>query len=278
MKQLNVRNSAMNSAAEGTPAEIRARIRAGEITGPTAGMASGYAQANLVVLPAEWAEEFAEFCRLNARPCPVIAETAVGSPCPQDVAPGADLRTDVPRYRVFRQGLPEAQQPTDIRDLWRDDFVAFLLGCSFTFEAALLSAGLPVRHIEQNRNVPMYATRIACQPAGRFAGPLVVSMRPYAAEQVEQVVAITAEFPTMHGAPIHVGDPAGLGIADLTRPDFGEAVTLHRGEVPVFWACGVTPQLALAAAAPEIAVTHSPGAMFITDRTDESYRQRGTRP
>lgn len=265
-----------NAVASALPAAVRARIRAGEITGATAGLAPGFAQANLVVLPAVWAEEFGDFCRLNAQPCPLISQTAVGDACPIDVAAGADLRSDVPRYRVFRQGVADVQQPTDIRALWRDDFVAFLLGCSFTFESALLAAGLPVRHIEQNRNVPMYATRIACQQAGRFSGPLVVSMRPFAPAQVEQAVAITAQFPTMHGAPVHVGDPAELGIADLSRPDFGEAVTIRPGEVPVFWACGVTPQLALAAAAPEIAITHSPGSMFITDRTDESYRHRGT--
>lgn len=260
----------------GLAAEVRQRIRAGEITGPTAGLAAGFAQANLVVLPRAWADEFAEFCRLNPRPCPLITQTPAGDPDPRAVAAGADLRTDVPRYRVFRQGIPAADQPTEITALWRDDFVGFLLGCSFTFESALLAAGLPVRHLEQRCNVPMYATRIPCQPGGRFAGPLVVSMRPFAADQVEQAMAISGEFPTMHGAPIHVGDPAELGIADLARPDFGDAVTIRPGEVPLFWACGVTPQLALAAAAPEIAITHSPGAMFITDRTDASFRQGGT--
>ena len=226
------------------------------------------------MLPQAVAGEFAEFCRLNSQACPVIEQTDPGDPEPKRSAPGADLRTDLPRYRVFREGVPEAQEPTDIIPLWRDDLVGFLIGCSFTFEAALMAAGLPVRHVELGRNVPMFRTNVACHPAGRFAGPLVVSMRPYRPEQVEQVREITARYPTMHGAPVHVGDAADLGIADLSRPDFGDAVPVARREVPVFWACGVTPQLALAAARPEIAITHSPGCMFITDWRDERFEKR----
>ncbi|HQU44280.1 MAG: DUF1445 domain-containing protein [Planctomycetia bacterium 21-64-5] len=245
--------------------ELRQAIRARRHTGPTAGLAPGFVQTNLVVLPLTVAEEFAEFCRLNSRPCPLIEQTGPGDPEPKRSAPGADLRTDVPRYRVFRDGVPESNEPTEIVSWWRDDFVGFLLGCSFTFEAALLAAGLPVRHIELGRNVPMFRTQLACRSAGRFAGPLVVSMRPFRPEHVEQVREITARYPTMHGAPVHVGGPAELGIADLSRPDFGDAVPVASDEVPVFWACGVTPQLALAAAKPEIAITHSPGCMFVTD-------------
>jgi uncharacterized protein YcsI (UPF0317 family) len=248
-----------------TAAELRRAIRAGEFTGPTAGCAAGYVQTNLVVLPAEAAGEFAEFCTLNDRPCPLVAQTAPGVYEPSEVAPGADLRTDVPKYRVFRHGVLETSEPTDIRDLWRDDFVAFLLGCSFTFENALMRAGLTVRHIAHGRNVPMYKTTIACQPAGRFRGPLVVSMRPYRPEQIEAVTRITAGFGRMHGAPVHIGEPAAIGIGDIARPDFGDAVTIQPGEVPVFWACGVTPQLAILEAKPEIAITHSPGHMFVTD-------------
>lgn len=255
------------------PAELRSAVRAGAFTGQTAGQAPGYVQTNLVVLPQAYAEEFAEFCRLNDRPCPLVAMTLPGDPCPREAAADADLRTDVPRYRVFRRGEADRDEPTDIRDLWRDDFVAFLLGCSFTFEAALIAAGLGVRHIEEGRNVPMFRTNQPCQSAGRFAGPLVVSMRPYRPEQVDEVVRITGEFPRMHGAPVHVGDPAALGIADITRPDFGDAVTIRDDEVPVFWACGVTPQLALLAARPEIAITHSPGHMFVTDLSDEAFRK-----
>lgn len=258
--------------AEATAAELRVAIRAGEVTGPTAGLAAGYAQANVVILPAEIAEEFVEFCRLNPRPCPLIAKTEPGCAEPVDVAPGADLRTDVPRYRVFYRGVAEQEQPTDIRHLWRDDLVGFLLGCSFTFDNALLRARLPVRHIDEKRNVPMYRTNVECESAGRFAGPLVVSMRPYTAEQVDSVVVITGRYPLMHGEPLHVGDPAVLGIAELGRPDFGDAVTIRDEELPVFWACGVTPQLAILEAKPEIAITHSPGCMFVIDRSDESFR------
>lgn len=261
----------VETSTYGSAAALRQAIRAGQHTGPTAGLAQGYVQTNLVVLPAEVAAEFAEFCRLNDRPCPLVEQTQPGDPEPKRSAPGADLRTDVPRYRVFREGAPEAHEPTDVRSLWQDDFVGFLLGCSFTFEAALAAAGLPVRHVELGRNVPMYRTNVACRPAGRFAGPLVVSMRPSRPEQVDRVREITERYPTMHGGPIHVGDPAGLGIVDLGRPDFGQAVPVEPGEIPVFWACGVTPQLALAAAKPAIAITHSPGCMFVTDlREDEA--------
>jgi uncharacterized protein YcsI (UPF0317 family) len=248
-----------------TAADLRRAIRTSQFTGPTAGCAPGYVQTNLVVLPAEAAAEFAQFCKLNDRPCPLVAQMPQGAYEPADVAPGADLRTDVPKYRVFRHGVLEPHEPTDIHSLWRDDFVAFLLGCSFTFENALIRAGLNVRHIDQRRNVPMYRTNVACQPAGRFRGPLVVSMRPYRPDQIDAVTQITARFPQMHGAPIHVGDPAAIGIEDISRPDFGDAVTIESGEAPVFWACGVTPQLALLQAKPEIAITHSPGHMFVTD-------------
>lgn len=257
-----------------SPLELRAIIRASAFTGPTAGQAPGYVQANLVIVPAKAADEFAEFCRLNDRACPLIARTAPGDPHPSHAAAGADLRTDVPRYRVFRNGQPEPVEPTDIRILWRDDLVSFLLGCSFTFERALAEAGLEVRHVRLGSNVPMYRTNVACASAGRFAGPLVVSMRPYRPEQVEQVRAITSHYPRMHGGPVHVGDPAKLGIADVERPDFGDAVPISPGEVPVFWACGVTPQLALAAAKLDLAVTHSPGAMFVTDLPDADFCER----
>ncbi len=265
-------NKQTTALADVTAAELREAIRAGEVTGPTTGLAAGYAQANVVILPAEFAEEFGEFCRLNPRPCPLVAKTAPGCAEPADVAPGADLRTDVPRYRVFHRGVAEGEQPTDIRHLWRDDLVGFLLGCSFTFENAMLRARLPVRHIDEERNVPMYRTHLECRSAGRFAGPLVVSMRPYTAEQIDSVVKITGRYPQMHGEPLHVGDPAVLGIAELGRPDFGDPVTIRDDELPVFWACGTTPQLAILEAKPEIAITHSPGCMFVMDRSDESFR------
>lgn len=254
-----------------TSADLRRAIRSGEFTAPTAGHCPGFVQTNVVIVPQSYADELAEFCRLNPKPCPLVCRTAPGSWEPE-AAPGADLRTDVPRYRVFRHGVAEMFEPTDVPSLWRDDFVGFLIGCSFTFEAGLIAAGLSVRHLDEGRNVPMFRTNRPCATAGRFAGPLVVSMRPYRPEQVERVVDVTNGYPAMHGGPVHVGDPAALGIADLQRPDFGEAVTVRDGETPVFWACGVTPQLALLAARPEIAITHSPGCMFVTDLRDDAYR------
>ncbi|MEQ9379511.1 MAG: putative hydro-lyase [Pirellulales bacterium] len=251
--------------------ELRRHIREQRFDRPTAGLAVGYAQANVVILPADVADEFAEFCRLNAQACPLIDRTAPGDFHPKVAAPQADLRTDIPRYRVFRHGEAEPEEPREIKHLWRDDSVGFLLGCSFTFEYALVAAGLEVRHIEQGRNVPMYRTNRPCITAGRFAGPLVVSMRPFRNADVPRVIEISSRFPRMHGAPVHVGDPAALGIADLARPEFGESVRVADDEVPVFWACGVTPQEALRQAAVPLCITHSPGCMFVTDLRDEDF-------
>ncbi len=255
-----------------TAAEVRRRCRAGDLAGPTAGLARGHAQANLVVLPRDWVDDFELFCEKNPKPCPLLERTAPGDPEPRRLAPGADIRTDLPRYRVYRDGS-FVEERASIEDLWRDDLVAFLLGCSFSFEPALLDAGVPMRHIEQGTNVAMYRTNRACQPAGAFAGPLVVSMRPLTPSDAELATEITSRFPLAHGAPVHVGDPVALGIADLAKVDFGDAVPVHPGEVPVFWACGVTPQLALAAARPELAVTHAPGSMFVADLKDEDLAE-----
>lgn len=251
-----------------TPSSIRNLCRAGEFTTPTPGLAPGYNQANLVILPKSVAFDFLLFCHRNPKPCPVLDVTEVGDPEPRLVAPGADLRTDLPRYRIFRHGELE-KEVTDIKDLWRDDFVAFLIGCSFSFEAAMLNAGITVRHIEENKNVPMYKTNITCQPAGVFSGPLVVSMRPLSVTDSIRAVQITSRFPKAHGTPIHWGDAASIGITNINEPDFGDAVTIRDGEIPVFWACGVTPQAAILQAKPEIAITHVPGHMFITDIQDE---------
>jgi len=251
-----------------SPQETRALFREGKWSGPTAGLASGYAQANLVILPQEWAYEFLLFCQRNPRPCPVLEVLDTGSPHPIVTASGADLRTDLPRYRIYRHGELEAEV-TEITDYWRDDLVAFLLGCSFTFEAALLAAGIPVRHIEERCNVPMYITNIECAPAGRFRGPMVVTMRPIPVRKVVRAVQVTARYPRVHGAPVHMGSPSAIGIDDLSRPDFGAPVTIREGEMPVFWACGVTPQVAAREAKPELMITHAPGHMFITDVRDE---------
>jgi uncharacterized protein YcsI (UPF0317 family) len=253
-----------------TPVQIRALCRQEKFSSPTPGLASGYVQTNLIILPKSAAFDFLLFCHRNPKPCPLLDVTEVGDPEPRKVAPGSDLRTDLPRYHVFRQGQL-VEEVTDIKQLWRDDFVAFLIGCSFSFEAAMLSAGLPVRHIEENKNVPMYKTNHACLSAGIFSGPLVVSMRPLSTTDAIKAVQVTSRFPQGHGAPVHLGDPSAIGILDIDRPDFGDVVTIRSGEIPVFWACGVTTQTAILQAKPEIAISHAPGHMFITDFKDESF-------
>jgi uncharacterized protein YcsI (UPF0317 family) len=250
------------------PSEARQLIREGVLTGPTAGIALGYTQANLVILPKELAYDFLLFAFRNPKPCPILDVTDVGSPEPKGVAKGADLRTDIPKYRIYKKGVLEAEV-NDIRDYWRDDFVAFLLGCSFTFEKALLENDIPVRHIEEGKNVPMYITNIETRPAGIFHGYMVVSMRPIPQNLVVRAVQVTSRFPSVHGAPVHIGDPKAIGIASLDKPDFGDPVEIKAGEVPVFWACGVTPQAVAMKSKPEIMITHSPGHMFITDLKDE---------
>ncbi|MBC6451976.1 MAG: putative hydro-lyase [Hormoscilla sp. SP5CHS1] len=257
----------MNSLS--TAAEVRSRARSGELSAPTPGLAPGYVQANLVVLPKSLAFDFLLFCQRNPKPCPVLDVTDVGNPEPRLVAPGSDLRTDLPRYRVFQQG-ELIEETTDIRKIWRDDLVAFLIGCSFTFEAAMLKAGLPVRHLDEGKNVPMYRTTIPCVSAGSFAGRLVVSMRPLSPAQAIQAVQLTTPYTKAHGAPVHLGDPAAIGITQLDAPDFGDAVTLRDGEIPVFWACGVTTQATIGQTQPELAITHAPGHMFVTDLKEDA--------
>lgn len=251
-----------------SPAEIRADVRAGTVAGQTSGMAPGFVQTNLAILPKSWAEDFLGFCLANPKPCPLLAVGLPGDPSLPSLGAGIDIRYDVPRYCVFRDGR-KSEETTDISGLWRDDFVSFLIGCSFSFEGALLNAGLALRHIELSRNVPMFRTNIDCVPAGRFSGNLVVSMRPFKPHAAIHTIEVTSRLPQVHGGPVHFGDPAAIGITDLMRPDFGDAVPVYEGEVPVFWACGVTPQVAIAEAMPPIAITHSPGCMLITDIREE---------
>jgi uncharacterized protein YcsI (UPF0317 family) len=251
------------------PRAARSLFRQGTVAA-TAGWAPGYTQANLVAVPADWAYDLLLFAQRNPKPCPVLDVTDPGSPH-SELAAGADLRTDLPKYRVWRDG-ELVEEPTDVRAHWRDDLVSFLVGCSFTFENALLAAGVPLRHVQQGRNVAMYITDRPCRPAGRLTGPLVVSMRPIPEHLVDIAVRVTAAMPAVHGAPIAAGDPAQLGIADLSTPDFGDAVEILPGETPVYWACGVTPQAALMASKPPFAITHSPGHMFVTDVPDTEYR------
>ena len=247
------------------PREVRQAVREGRWAGPTAGMATGFVQANLVILPRDWAFDFLLFCQRNPRPCPLLEVTEPGDWEPRGLAEGADLRSDLPRYRVYREGVL-TEEPTDIRTLWREGLVSFLIGCSFTFEGALLEAGLPVRHIEMGVNVPMYVTSVACRTAGRLKGPMVMTMRPIPAAMVARAVTATALFPSVHGAPLHIGEPDAIGIKDLSRPDHGDPVEIREGEVPVFWGCGVTPQAVLAASRPPFAITHAPGHMFVSDK------------
>ena len=243
---------------------------------PTAQFAPGFTQANLIALPEEAADEFEQFARGNPKACPLLDITAPGSPLTR-LAPGADLRTDLPAYRVWRDGRCVAE-PANVAECWRPDLVAFLIGCSFTFERALQAAGVPVRHLEQGVNVPMFITNRECQPGGRFAGPLVVSMRPIPADLVATAVAVTARYPGAHGGPVQVGNPGALGIADLSRPDLGDPVTPQPDDVPVFWACGVTPQAALARAGVDFAISHAPGHMLITDMPDSDLLSTGSTP
>lgn len=250
--------------SKASPAKVRAMIRTGEITGQTSGMCDGYAQANLAILPKDLAFDFLLFTQRNKKPCPVLDVTEAGSPVPRLTAPGADIRTDIPRYRIYRKG-ELTDEVTDISSFWRDDLVAFLLGCSFSFEAPMIEAGLEVRHITDHHNVPMYKTNIECVPAGVFHGPMVVSMRPMKPADAIRAVQITTRMPFVHGAPIHIGDPEAICIHDIDKPDFGEPSEIRPGEVPVFWACGVTPQAVAMAVRPEFMITHAPGHMFITD-------------
>jgi uncharacterized protein YcsI (UPF0317 family) len=252
------------------PREARAAIRRGEWTGQTSRLAPGFTQANLVVLPEADALDFLRFCVRNPKPCPVLDVTDPGDSEPDALAPGADLRTDLPGYLVWRNGEPEEQR-TDVRDVWRDDLVAFLIGCSFTFERAMLAEGLPVRHAEQGVNVPMFRTSRECRPAGAFSGPLVVSMRPMTPAQAIRATQVTARYPAVHGAPVHVVEPEAIGIADVGAPDYGDPVEVREGEVPVFWACGVTPQAVAAASRPQLMITHAPGHMFVTDVPDARW-------
>ncbi len=249
-----------------TGRDARLAARAGTLVGSTAGVAPGFVQGNLVILPAGFADDFASFCRLNPKPCPVIAVSEPGVPRVPDLGADIDLRTDLPRYRVWRNGKL-ANEVTDVSDLWRDDLVGFVLGCSFTFEDALTAAGIPLKHLAAGRNVAMYRTNVACTPAGPFAGPLVVSMRPLTAADAARAIEITTRFPSAHGAPVHLGNPSEIGIGDLASPDYGDPVEISADELPVFWACGVTPQAAIANARIPFAITHAPGCMLVTDRT-----------
>lgn len=242
----------------------RKQIRTNQFAGPTAGLAHGAVQANLMILPKNLADEFLLFCQRNPKPCPVLAVTEPGQFTVPALGNDIDLRTDVPRYRVWRNGQL-VDEPETLTDIWRDDLVSFMIGCSFSFEEALLAEGIDMRHISEGVNVPMYRTNIATQSTRTLSGPMVVSMRPLSAQDAIRAVQITSRFPAVHGAPVHLGSPALIGIQDISRPDYGDPVTIKAHEIPVFWACGVTPQAIIDSVRPEFSITHAPGHMLITD-------------
>ncbi len=268
MAKLATRPTSNRMMSIDDPREARRIIRGGEYDGHTAGIAPEYVQGNLCILPRELATDFAAFCQRNPKPCPVIGMGAPGDPALPDLG-DIDIRTDVPRYRVFKDGKL-VDEPTDIRKYWADDLVTFVIGCSFSFEAAVLQEGIRLQHVDRNTTVPMYRTSIDCVPAGPFRGKMVVSMRPLAPADAIRAIQITSRFPAVHGAPVHIGLPEAIGIGDIMRPDFGDAPEIKPGQLPVFWGCGVTPQVAVEAARPRICITHKPGAMLLTDRRNTS--------
>jgi uncharacterized protein YcsI (UPF0317 family) len=242
----------------------RSRIRTGDFAGPTAGLAPGNVQANLVILPKALAHDFLRFAQANPKPCPVLAVSEPGDPRLPALGEDLDIRTDLPKYRVWRRG-ELVEEPTELHHVWRDDLVSFALGCSFSFEEALVEEGIELRHMTCGSNVPMYRTNIRCLPAGPFSGPLVVSMRPLRPADAIRAIQITSRFPSVHGAPVHIGLPEAIGIENLARPDYGDSVPVGTDELPVFWACGVTPQAVVAEAKPDFCITHAPGSMLVTD-------------
>jgi uncharacterized protein YcsI (UPF0317 family) len=253
-----------------TPAELRALVAANKFDKPTAGFCPGYVQANLAGFASVYAEDFASFCRANPKPCPLLEIIGPGNTLSQHLAPGADIKDTISRYHIWLDGECAETVPS-LHGIDTTDVVFFLLGCSFSFEEALVDAGIHLRHLDEHKNVAMYRTSIPLVPKGVFQGTMVVSMRPIATHRVEDAVAITGRYPDVHGAPVHIGTPAEIGIADITRPDYGEYVEIHEGEIPVFWACGVTPQQVIQQARLPLAVSHVPGYMFISDRKNSSY-------
>jgi len=259
-----------NADVSGSPSrDARLAYRANKV-GVTAGVAPGYVQGNLAILPKSLAASFQKFCELNPKPCPIIGMSEVGDPRIPALGLDLDIRTDIPRYRVWRHG-ELVDEPTDIMNYWRDDLVAFVIGCSFSFEEALMADGLSIRHIEQDCNVPMYRTSIACEPSGPFSGRMVVSMRPFRPADAIRAVQITSRYPAVHGAPVHLAKPELIGIQDISKPDFGDSVAIAPDEVPVFWACGVTPQSIILESKPDFAITHAPGYMLVTDRLNTEF-------
>ena len=251
------------------PREVRHAIRRRRHTGHTAGLAPGYVQGNVCILPREYAQEFRAFCEANPKPCPLLAMSQPGDPHLPELGADLDIRTDVARYRIYRDGAL-AEEVENLERHWRDDLVTFILGCSFSFEEALMQAGLRLRYVDEGRNVPMYRTSVDTVPAGRFRGKLVVSMRPFRPADAIRAIEITSRYPRVHGAPVHIGFPEKIGIGDLGRPWVGDPTEVKEDEMPLFWACGVTPQSVVLDARPSLCITHAPGHMLVTDLENAS--------
>ena len=263
-------NTEMIAEASGPSLAVRLAARRRELTGNTAGLAPGYLQGNLIVLPAAMASDFLRFAQRNPKPCPLIGISEPGSRALPELGTDLDIATDIPKYRVWRHG-ELVEEPLSVEDYWRDDLVSFAIGCSFTFEESLLRAGIPLRHVACGANVAMFRTSIPTQPAGRLHGPMVVSMRPLRPADAIRAIQITSRFPAVHGAPVHIGLPRLIGIEDIDKPDYGDRIEVKDDELPVFWACGVTPQSVIAATRPDFAITHAPGCMLVTDRRNIEY-------
>jgi uncharacterized protein YcsI (UPF0317 family) len=257
-------------AANSGGREARLAIRAGVHKGSTSGMAPGFVQGNLAILPQALAGDFLRFAQLNPKPCPVIGTSAPGEWRIPELGDDIDIRTDIPRYRVWKNGEIVAE-PEDIKDVWRDDLVAFVIGCSFSFEEALMADGIEMRHIALNKTVPMFRTSVQTKAAGPFHGPMVMSMRPMTPANAIRAVQITTRFPSVHGAPVHIGKPEMIGIKDIMKPEWGDGVPINDDEIPVFWACGVTPQSVIMATKPDFCITHYPGTMLVTDRKNTEF-------
>ncbi|MGI6045642.1 MAG: putative hydro-lyase [Eggerthellaceae bacterium] len=271
VKPRNVDEIVWRDIQKSTPRIARHLIREGHYDAPTSGLCPGYAQANLIILPKDQAYDFLLFAQRNPKPCPLLEVTEVGSRQTKICAQDCDIAKDFPRYRVYKDGKL-VEEITDIESLWRDDFVSFIIGCSFSFESELIEAGIEIRHNTLGLNVPMFKTNIACEPAGTMKGNMVVSMRPIRHQDVVKATLLSGAIPKVHGAPVHIGDPSIIGIKDISKPDFGDPVPLYDGEVPVFWACGVTPQSVVMSSKPPLAITHAPGCMLITDTKNIDLR------
>ena len=257
-------DSTISSLKGETGRDLRRRIRAGGHRLSTSGNAPGYVQGNLAILPRALAADFMRFCMLNPKPCPLLGSSEPGDWRLPTLGEDLDIRTDIPYYRIWKNGVM-VEEVTDLKSVWRDDLVSFVLGCSFSFEDALVENGLEIRHQTCGTNVPMFRTNIECAPSGPFHGPMVVSMRPFKPAAAIRAIQVTTRFPTVHGAPVHIGKPELIGIKDINKPDYGDPAPVRDDELPVFWACGVTPQSVVATVKPEFCITHAPGYMLVTD-------------